>query len=64
VKEFLSRAGLPFTAKHVDDDEAAYDELLARGFRSVPITVIGAATVVGYDPAALQEALAALPRSE
>jgi len=25
VKELLSRAGVPFTAKNVDEDEQAYD---------------------------------------
>jgi glutaredoxin len=58
VKEFLSRAGRPFTERLVDEDDAAYDELLARGFRSVPVTVIGSHTVVGFDAPALATALA------
>jgi glutaredoxin len=59
VKEFLSRAGESFTARNVDDDASAYDELVARGFRAVPVTVIGDRAVRGFDPAALAEALAA-----
>jgi glutaredoxin len=59
VKEFLSREGVQFTARNVDEDDAAYDELIARGFRTVPLTVIGSRTIVGYDPAALTAALAA-----
>jgi hypothetical protein len=59
VKEFLSRAGVAFVAKNVDEDISAYDELIARGFRSVPVAVIGDRTVKGYDPAALEAALAA-----
>ena len=43
----------------VDEDDAAYDELLALGFRAVPVTVIGGETVVGFDPAALTRALEA-----
>jgi len=60
VKEFLSREGVAFTAKNVDEDDRAYDELIARGFRTVPLTIIGERTVKGYDPAALESAIAGL----
>ena len=59
MKEFLSRAGVPFTARNVDEDERAYDELLARGFRTVPVTLVGDRAITGFDPAALSEAIAA-----
>jgi glutaredoxin len=59
VKEFLSRAGVPFTAYNVDEDDRAYDDLVARGFRSVPVTVIGDRVVTGFDGDALKAALAA-----
>jgi glutaredoxin len=59
VKEFLSRAGHEFTVRLVDEDEKAYDDLIALGYRAVPVTVIGDAIVRGYDPAALATALAA-----
>jgi hypothetical protein len=39
VKELLSREGVPFTAYNVDEDEHAYDELIARGWRTVPVTI-------------------------
>jgi len=58
VKEFLSRAGVPFTTKNVDEDDRAYDELIAHGFRTVPVTLIGQWTIQGYDPAALARAVA------
>jgi glutaredoxin len=58
VKEFLSQNGHSFSVRVVDDDEAAYDDLLALGYRTVPVTVIGARAVSGFDPAALAEALA------
>jgi glutaredoxin len=58
VKELLSREGAAFTAKNVDEDEGAYDELLARGLRTVPVTVIGDTVITGYDPAAIKRALA------
>jgi hypothetical protein len=59
VKEFLSQAGVPFTAHNVDEDDAAYDALVARGWRSVPVTVIGDRVVKGFDAGALAQALAA-----
>ena len=60
MKELLSHAGAAFTAKNVDEDDQAYDELLALKFRSVPVTVIGDRVIKGYDPDALRSALAAL----
>ena len=59
MKEFLSRAGRTFTVKIVDEDDAAYDELVAMGYRTVPLTVIGDRVVKGFDPDALTKALAA-----
>jgi glutaredoxin len=58
VKEFLSREGVTFTAKNVDQDEQAYSELVARGFRSIPVTIIGEQAIRGYDEQALRTALA------
>ena len=58
VKEFLLQAGLPFTAHNVDEDMSAYDALLARGLRRVPVTIIGDRVVSGYDLDALSNALA------
>jgi glutaredoxin len=59
VKEFLSHAGVPFTAHNVDEDETAYDALLARGWRTVPVTIIGDQVVQGFDAAALTAAIEA-----
>ena len=50
---------MPFTAFNVDEDDRAYDELITRGFRSVPVTVIGDGVVKGFDADALTAALAA-----
>ena len=58
MKELLSQAGVPFTARNVDEDEKAYDDLIARGWRTVPITVFGEHVVKGFDAAALQQAIA------
>jgi glutaredoxin len=59
VKEFLSRAGQTFTVKLVDEDSAAYDELIALGYRTVPVTIVNGQAVRGFDAAALAKALAA-----
>jgi len=59
VKELLSREGVRFTAHNVDEDERAYDELIARGFRTIPVTVFGERVVKGYDREALLAAIAA-----
>jgi glutaredoxin len=59
VKEFLSRNGKTFTVRVVDEDDRAYDDLLALGYRTVPVTVIGDNVVVGFDAEALAKALEA-----
>jgi glutaredoxin len=57
VKEFLSRAGVPFVDRNVEEDPSAYDELEALGWRTVPVTVIGGRVIKGYDAPALRAAL-------
>ena len=61
MKELLSREGVRFTAHNVDEDERAYDELIARGFRTVPVTIIGERVIRGFDPDALVTALRDYP---
>ena len=58
MKEFLSRAGVPFTTRDVDDDDGAYEDLVARGWLAVPVTFIGGHAIKGFNPAALRQALA------
>ena len=58
MKEFLSRAGVPFTAHNVDEDDRAYDDLIARGIRTVPVTVFDDRTITGFDAEALSAAVA------
>lgn len=59
MKELLSRERHPFTAKNVDEDDAAYDELVALGFRAVPVTLVNGRAIRGFDEPALRGALAA-----
>lgn len=57
MKEFLSRAGCQFTVRNVDEDHAAYTELLALGVRTVPATVVDGHLIKGYDLPALAAAV-------
>lgn len=59
MKEFLSLADVPFVVRDVDDDDGAYEELVSRGWRTVPVTFIGDRAIKGFDPVALREALQA-----
>ena len=61
MKEFLSRAGLPFIVKNVDEDLEAYNDLISRGFRAVPVTLIGGTAIKGFDEEGLKAALQSLP---
>jgi hypothetical protein len=49
--------------KLVDEDDAAYDELLALGYRTIPLTLIGDTAIAGFDATALTSALAGGARS-
>lgn len=63
MKEFLSREGYPFTEKNVEEDHEAYGELVELGYRTVPLTVIGAKFIRGFDEQALRDALDAFDES-
>jgi glutaredoxin len=64
VKALLSREGVPFTAYNVDEDDRAYDELVARGFRTIPVTIfddrpdVVDVVIRGFDEPALRSAIA------
>jgi hypothetical protein len=57
VKEFLSRNGREFVVKSVDDDPEAFNELVALGIMTIPVTVIDDYVVRGYDEKKLRAAL-------
>jgi glutaredoxin len=59
VKGFLSRAGVPFVVRDVDEDERAHDDLVALGYRTVPLTLVAGRAVRGFDEVALRAALTA-----
>ena len=49
---------MPFTDYNIDEDQQAYDELIARGLRTVPVTVIGERVLKGFNPVELADAIA------
>ncbi len=59
MKEFLSRAGRTFNVRNVDEDPAAFNEMVELGFMTIPVTIVGQYVVRGYDEKKLREALAA-----
>jgi glutaredoxin len=56
--EYLSQKGIPFTEKNVARDPEAVQELISMGLRSLPVIVIGDKRLRGFNPAAIDEALA------
>lgn len=45
--------------KNVDGDQDAFNEMVAMGVMTIPITIVGEYVVRGYDEKRLREALAA-----
>ncbi|MBI4484495.1 MAG: glutaredoxin family protein [Acidobacteria bacterium] len=64
MKELLSQERVAFIVRNVDEEDRAYDELLALGFQAVPVAVIGDRTIRGYDAAAILNALSAVRRHD
>ncbi len=56
--EYLSQKGVPYTEKNVARDPEAVQELMSMGLRSLPVIVIGDKRLSGFNPAAIDEALA------
>jgi glutaredoxin 3 len=56
--EYLSQKGIPFTEKNVSRDQGAIQELMSMGVRSLPVIVIGDKRLNGFNPKAIDEALA------
>lgn len=56
--EYLSRKGVAYTEKNVGRDAEARQELIGMGLRSLPVIVIGEKRLSGFNPAAIDAALA------
>jgi len=52
---------VPYEVRNVETDLAAYQDLMARGFRTVPVTIIGdgdpPVAVTGFNESGLRNAL-------
>jgi glutaredoxin len=57
VKEFLSRSGREFVVKDVDEDPEAFNDLMALGIMTLPVTVVGDTIVRGWDEKKLREVI-------
>lgn len=57
VKSFLTDKGVEFEERNIDQDERFAEELWNTGMRSVPVTVIGDARILGYNVTQLMRAL-------
>jgi len=60
VKDYLSRKGVEFTDVNVSQDKEGARRLLGMGISSTPATVIGDKVIRGFDPEAVDSALAEL----
>ena len=56
--EYLSQKGVPFTEKNVARDPSAMQDLMRMGIRVLPVLVIGEKRLSGFDPKAIDAALA------
>jgi glutaredoxin len=56
--EYLSQKGVEFTEKNVSRDPEAVQELMSLGVRSLPLILIGDMQLRGFNPKAIDEALA------
>jgi len=56
--EYLSQKGIPFIEKNVARDPSAVQELMSMGMRSLPVIVIGDKRLSGFNPKAIDAALA------
>ena len=60
--QWLDHLGIPYVAKDIEEDKAAYDELMEKSqgnFRGVPVTDVAGDLVLGFDRPKLQDAIKA-----
>ena len=60
MKGFLSLRNVEYVEKNVSTDLDGREELVAMGYDSTPVTVIGDRQLTGFDAVLMDEALAAL----
>ena len=55
---FMTRHNVSFVERNLADDPSARDELLAMGFRAVPVIKVGDETMLGFSAPKLRKMLA------
>ncbi|CAH0418314.1 glutaredoxin family protein [Periweissella ghanensis] len=55
VKQYLNKHGVKYIVKNIDDDLGVREELKAKGFQSVPITIKDDIVIQGFAPNKLIE---------
>lgn len=58
LKKYLKERNVPFEERNIDQNEQFAEELWNTGMRSVPVTVIGDAKILGFNQIQLNKALA------
>jgi glutaredoxin len=59
-KQYLDSKHIPYISKDIEEDEAAYKELMRKtngSYAGVPMTDIGGDMILGYDRPKLDEAI-------
>ena len=60
--QWLDKLGIAYTAKDIEADPAANEELMAKlnnDFRGVPVTDVGGDLILGFDRPKIQDAIKA-----
>ena len=55
--DFLTSHNVPYVEKSLATDLSARDELVAMGFRAVPVIRVGNETMLGFSPVKLRKML-------
>ena len=57
MKEFLSKSGIAYIERDIENHPGALDELNSLGVQSLPVTVISGKLVLGFNPKQLDPSL-------
>ncbi len=57
AKEFLRAHQVPFVERSLATDDSARDELVAMGYRAVPVIRVGGETMLGFSAPKLRKML-------
>ena len=57
TKDYLTRKGVEFRVRDIEDDSAALAEYMSYGGNKVPLVVIGETAIQGFEPSAIDRAL-------